>query len=204
MKLATFLFLFCIPLIALGQNNVIHEAPEDKAVVYFVRTVKGTGIFSYPGVFSENGPIGVLSYRNFIRYECEPGNQLFWILRGNISKITFTNYKQFIDVELLAGKIYLIEVRVQFEGISMEPVDPVADLERLDRIKSVLNSKSSIKANKMMKKKDYHKKKIHKSWTKQGMEKYPKFVEKGKVKQLYSHWFVEPENLLIKSNINHE
>jgi len=52
-----------------------------------------------------------------------------------------------------------------------------------------------------MKKKDYHKKKIHKSWTKHGMEKYPKFVEKGKVKQLYSDWFVEPEDLLIKAAI---
>jgi len=181
-------------------SQVIHEAPADKAVVYFVRTVKGAGMLAYPGVFCENGPIGILSYRNFIRYECEPGNQLFWILRGNISQITFTNYKQFIDTELLAGKIYLIEVRVQFEGIRMEPVDPVADYDRLDRIRSVLNSKSSLKANKMMKKKDYHKKKIHKSWTKHGMEKYPKFVEKGKVKQLYSDWFVEPEDLLIKSS----
>ena len=181
-------------------SQVIHEAPEDKAVVYFVRTVKGTGLFAYPGVFCENGPIGILSYRNFIRYECEPGNQLFWILRGNISQITFTNYKQFIHAELLAGEIYLIEVRVKLEGIGMEPVDPVVDLDRLDRIISVFNSKSSIKANKMMKKKDYHKKKIHKSWTKQGMKKYPKFVEKGKIKQLYSHWLVEPEDLLIKSS----
>lgn len=182
----------------LGQ--VVSDAPEDKAVVYFVRTVKGTGILAYPGVFCENGPIGILSYRNFIRYECEPGDQLFWILRGNISPITFTNYKQFIDTKLLAGKIYLIEVRVLIEGIRMEPVNPVTDLDRLDRIKSVLNSKSSIKANKMMKKKDYHKKKIHKSWTKLGMEKYPEFVEKGKVDQLYSHWFVEPEDLLINKS----
>jgi len=192
------IFIFSL-IVSTSLSQVIHEAPEDKAVVYFVRTVKSTGLLSYPGVFCENGPIGILSYRNFIRYECEPGNQLFWILRGNISLITFTNYKQFIDTELLAGKIYLIEVRVQFEGISMEPVDPVTDLDRLDRIRSVLNSKSSLKANKMMKKKDYHKKKIHKSWTKHGMEKYPKFVEKGKVKQLYSDWFVEPEDLLIES-----
>ena len=181
-------------------SQVVQEAPADKAVVYFVRTVKGAGVLAYPGVFCENGPIGILSYRNFIRYECEPGNQLFWILKGNISLITFTNYKQFIDTELLAGKIYLIEVRVQFEGISIEPVNPFAD-DGLERIKSVLNSKSSLKANKMMKKKDYHKKKIHKSWTKHGMEKYPKFVEKGKVKQLYSDWFVEPEDLLIKAAI---
>jgi len=195
--IAYFLFvLVSTPLI----SQVINDAPTDKAVVYFIRTVKGTGLLVYPGVFCENGPIGILSYRNFIRYECEPGNQLFWILRGGISQITLTNYKQFVDTELLAGKIYLIEVRVQFEGISMEPVNPVTDLERLDRIRSVLNSKSSLKANKMMKKKDYHKKKIHKSWTKYGMDKYPKFVEKGKVKQLYSDWFVEPEELLIKSS----
>lgn len=193
-------FIFSL-IVSTSLSQIIHEAPVDKAVVYFVRTVKGPGFLVYPGVFCENGPIGILSYRNFIRYECEPGNQLFWILKGNISQITFTNYKQFIDTELLAGKIYLIEVRVQFEGISMEPVDPLVDFDRLDRIRSVLNSKSSIKANKMMKKKDYHKKKIHKSWTKHGMEKYSKFVEKGKVKQLYSDWFVEPEDLLIKSSI---
>lgn len=183
-------------------SQVIQEAPADKAVVYFVRTVKGYGLLAQPGVFCASEPIGIISYRNFIRYECEPGNQLFWILKGGISEITFTNYKQFIETELLAGKIYLIEVRVQFEGISMEPVDPVVDLDRLERIKSVLNSKSSQKANKMSKKKDYYKKRIHKSWIKHGMDKYPKFVEKGKVKQLFPDWFVEPEDLLMKSDLD--
>ena len=197
-SIIAFLIFVLVSIPSISQD--IPEAPADKAVVYFVRTVKGTGLLVYPNVFCENGPIGILSYRNFIRYECEPGNQLFFILRGGISQITFTNYKQFVDAELLAGKIYLIEVRVQIEGIHMEPVNPITDLDRLDRIISVLNSKSSIKANQMMKKKDYHKKRIHKSWTKHGMKKYPEFVEKGKVKKLHPNWFIEPEDLLIISN----
>ena len=188
-------FLMFVLVITPSISQEIHEAPVDKAVVYFVRTVKGYGYLVYPQVFCENDPIGFLTYRNFIRYDCEPGNQLFFILKGGISQITFTNYKQFVNAELLAGKIYLIEVRVQIEGIRMEPVDPINDLDRLDRIISVLNSKSSLKANKMMKKKDYGKKRIHKSSTKHGMKKYPDFVEKGKVKQLHSSWFVEPEEL---------
>ena len=181
-------------------GQVIQEAPADKAVVYFVRTVEGFGMFASTYVLCENDPIGMLTYRTFIRYECEPGKQVFWVVRGNLSEITFTYYKQFIEAELLAGKIYLIEVRVQFEGISMEPVDPIADFDRMDRIKSVLNSKSSLKANKILKKKDYYKKRIHESFAKQGMEKYPKFVEKGKVQQLYPDWFIEPEDLIIKNS----
>lgn len=181
---------------ALGQN--IEPAPMDKSVVYFVRTVKG-GFKLFKGVriFDEYSPLGYVTYRNFMRLECAPGNHKFWIMIDGMSPNTFTHYKQFVDAELLQGKIYLIEIRLQVEGIRMEPVDPSYDEERMSRIKSVLNSKSSIKANKMMEKRNYRVDKIHESWAKKGMKKYPKFDDKDRVRTMYPEWFVEPEELIL-------
>ncbi|NNE02825.1 MAG: hypothetical protein HKO81_09645 [Flavobacteriaceae bacterium] len=189
--IALLMLLFLISTPSLGQ--VIYEAPEDKAVVYFVRTVKGgSGILHGHEVFCENGPIGILTWKNFIRYECDPGSQLFGIARRK------PTYQQFVDAELSAGKIYLIEVRHQFQGIRMEPVNPNSDLDRLDRIRSIVNSKGSIKAHKMGVKKDYYKKRIPESTIKNGLKWYPAYVEKGDVKQLQPDWFIEPEDLVVE------
>lgn len=172
--------------------------PEDKAVVYFVRTVKGgLGMLANTFVFDTREPIGMLTYQNFIRFECEPGAHKFWIIRSGISEITFTFYKQFVDADLLPGKIYLIEVRMQMEGIAMEPVDPLNNEKALYRVKKVLNKKASIKANKILVKRKYGVNKIHKSWAEKGMNKYEDFKDKGKVEYLDPKWFLEPEDLVL-------
>ena len=179
----------------LSQN--IEPAPQDKAVIYFVRTVKGGfGSFAAPIVFDADNVIGMLTYRNFIRYECEPGKHMLWSLRS-LSTTTFTHYKQFIDADLLAGKIYLVEIRLQMEGIHMDPIDPINNEKELLRVKEVLNNKSSIKAHKLMAKKNYRADKIHKSYSKKGINKYEKFDEKGKVKLLHPEWFLGVEDLKL-------
>lgn len=188
------LVLLCFTVSTPGQE--IEPAPEDKAVVYFVRTVKGGfGSLAAPIVFDEEEVIGMLTYRNFIRYECDPGKHMLWSLRS-LSTTTFTHYKQFIDADLLAGKIYLVEIRMQMEGIHMDPIDPVNNSKELLRVIEVLNNKSSIKAHKLMAKKNYRADKIHKSWSRKGMNKYEKFDEKGKVKLLHPEWFLEVEDLI--------
>ena len=90
-KLLIILLCFFNHFNALSQT--IEPAPVDKAVVYFVRTVKGGfGSLANTFVFDSQNTIGMLSYRNFIRYECEPGEHLFWAIRSNISTITFTYF----------------------------------------------------------------------------------------------------------------
>lgn len=182
-----------------ASSQTFEPAPVDKSVVYFVRTVKGGfGSLANTFVFDSENTLGILSYRNFIRYECEPGDHLFWAIRSNISTITFTYYKSYVKAKLDPGRIYLMEVRMQMEGIDMDPVDPSADDMRLDRIKTVLNNKSSIKANNYMKKKDFGKHKIDASFAENGMERYAKFEEKQKVLTLYADWYVEPEDLKLE------
>lgn len=184
----------CLPL----SSQSFEPAPDDKSVVYFVRTVKGGfGSLANMFVFDSEEAIGMLSYRNFIRYECEPGEHLFWAMRSNISTLTFTYYKSYTKANLDPGKIYLMEVRIQMEGIDMEPVNPVNDDERVSRIKSVLNNKSSIKANEYLKKRNFAVHKIDKSFSENGMKRYTKYEEKDKILNLYPDWNIEPEDLIM-------
>lgn len=179
-------------------SQVFEAAPSDKAVVYFVRTVKGGfGSLANTFMFDSEEAIGMLSYRNFIRFECDPGEHLFWAIRSNISAITFTYYKSYIDADLEAGRIYLVEVRIQMEGIDMEPVNPVEDDIRVSRIKTVLNNKSSVKANAFMKKRNFGVHKIHKSFSENGMKRYQDYEEKDKILSLHPQWFIEPEDLKL-------
>lgn len=190
--------LLCLFTYLSVPSQTFEPAPDDKAVVYFVRTVKGGfGSFANTFIFDTKETIGMLSYRNFIRYECDPGEHLFWAIRSNISVVTFTYYKSFVKATLDPGKIYLMEVRIQMEGIDMDPVDPLIDITRLHRIKVVLNNKSSIKANQFMKKRNFGIHKIDKSFAENGMKRYAKFEEKDKVLTLYPHWNITAEDLKL-------
>lgn len=127
-------FVF-ITLSVVGQN--LKSAPEDKAVVYFVRTSSlGFAInFSY---FDSTKLIGVFSGPKYIRYECEPGRHLFWARSEN---------RDFVEAEVEAGKIYFIEAIVKMGGIKaaveLRPVDP-NDKKRMDKIFKLLNKKPSV------------------------------------------------------------
>jgi len=190
------LFIF-IPFSLMSQT--FDPAPQDKAIVYFVRTVKGGfGSLANTFMFDSEEAIGMLSYRNFIRFECEPGEHLFWAIRSNISTITFTYYKSYITANLDPGKTYLVEVRLQMEGIDMEPVNPAIDDIRVSRIKTVLNNKSSVKANAYMKKRNFGVHKIDKSFAENGMKRYNDYKEKDKILILYPEWYIEPENLKLE------
>ncbi len=181
------------------MSQTFDPAPQDKAIVYFVRTVKGGfGSLANTFMFDSEEAIGMLSYRNFIRFECEPGEHLFWAIRSNISTITFTYYKSYITANLDPGKTYLVEVRLQMEGIDMEPVNPAIDDIRVSRIKTVLNNKSSVKANAYMKKRNFGVHKIDKSFAENGMKRYKNYKEKDKILILYPEWYIEPENLKLE------
>ena len=72
--------------------------PKGKAVVYFVRNKYYYGIpISY---IHNNNYIGELKGRDYLRYECDTGEQLFW---------TYTIHKPlFIRAELKEGGTYLV------------------------------------------------------------------------------------------------
>lgn len=203
-KLLFFPLLLLLISSGFGQN--FEPAPVDRAVVYFsspyISTVGLLGFaFNIP-IYKEDGEgIGILTYRNFFRYECEPGLHYFWT-----TKSTYATKISAIEANLDPGKIYLVlaqEVHLGPGGniTGIVPVDTTTDNEQLEDILKVLNNKNSIKANQIyMKRQDKYYKLLNKNkrlmrnheiFTK----KIDKVLEKEKIKILPKHWFIEPEDM---------
>ncbi len=114
----------------------IEPAPEGKSVVYFARpSSMGFAInFSY---FDDDQFIGKFNGSKYYRYECEPGEHVFWAKAEN---------KDFIDARLEAGKIYIILVEPKIGGLKarakLKPVDP-QDEKTMKRINKLLGKKPS-------------------------------------------------------------
>lgn len=76
---------------------------KGKSAVYFVITGSSGGMVPKYECFADQHYIGYLKAKKYIRYECDPGEHLFWISSEN---------KEFLTAELLADEIYI--VRVEF------------------------------------------------------------------------------------------
>ncbi len=124
--------LLLISLSSIGQG--ITPAPQDKAVIYFVRdTDYGFAInFSY---FDSDKLFGLFAGKGYIRYECSPGTHLFWARSEN---------RDFIEAEVEAGKIYFIQAVVQMgmikAGVRLQPMDP-NNIKKMKGILKVINKK---------------------------------------------------------------
>jgi hypothetical protein len=128
--------LFCNALF-LSFAQGITAPSEGKTVVYFAR-VSGLGFainFSY---FDSSKFIGKFNGSNYLRYECEPGEHLFWARSEN---------KDFITADLEAGKIYFIEAVPQMgfikAGVQLAPVNPKEHGKRVEKIEKLINKKAS-------------------------------------------------------------
>lgn len=111
------------------------QPPADgKAVVYFTRvTVYGKPTsFEY---FHQDKYIGAFKGSQYMRYECEPGTQLFWASSEN---------KEFITAEVEAGKTYIVMVDVIMgvmkAHVGLTPIS-VDNSEELERAKALVNKK---------------------------------------------------------------
>ena len=82
------------------------EPSQGKAAVYFVRWSSAGAVYSYE-YFHHDQFIGEFKGKGYIRYESEPGEQLFWAASSN---------KQFITAHLEAGKSYIIDVETGMYG----------------------------------------------------------------------------------------
>jgi hypothetical protein len=98
MKIYLLLSFLFINQLAISQK--IEAAPDDKAVVYFVRK-SNYGSFVNFSYFDGDIPLIKHSGRGSLRYVCEPGKHIFWAKAENYD---------FVDANLEAGKIYIIEV----------------------------------------------------------------------------------------------
>ncbi|MCK9617795.1 MAG: hypothetical protein M0R21_08150 [Lentimicrobiaceae bacterium] len=69
-----------------------------KAVIYFVSLKKKSCTFDY---FHQDKYIGFFGKNNYMRYECDPGKQLFW---------ASSETKDFVTADLKAGDTYIVTV----------------------------------------------------------------------------------------------
>lgn len=107
---------------------------EGKAVVYFARVT----VYGKPTAFEffhQDKYIGAFKGSQYMRYECDPGEQLFWASSEN---------KEFITADVEAGKIYIVMVDVIMgvmkAHVGLTPIS-ANNSEEFERAKSLINKK---------------------------------------------------------------
>ncbi|MEM6767283.1 MAG: hypothetical protein AAF655_20260 [Bacteroidota bacterium] len=124
--------LLLFPAISVAQ---LFPPPEEgKAVVYFVRP-SGLGAAINFQLYHEEVFIGKFNGVNYMRYECEAGEHVFWARAEN---------RSFVNADLLANKSYIIELVPQMgaikAGVKLFPIKP--NEKRLKKIHKLLEKKS--------------------------------------------------------------
>lgn len=132
-----FALILLLPLVFAFKPQPFSEITrpaKGKAVVYFVRTSKIIGALASFSYYDKDKFIGRFSGPNFIRYECEPGEHLFWAR---------SNYNNFLVANLQADKIYLIEAVVT-DGVRLKAVKIKEDPKRFARVEKQINNTDGI------------------------------------------------------------
>lgn len=114
------------------------QAPkEGNALVYFARISSYGGAASFE-FFHQDQFIGVFKGKNYIRYECEAGEQLFWASSEN---------KEFITADLKAGESYIVIVDVIIGAwkahVGLTPIS-INDEDKFKRAYALIQEKAPI------------------------------------------------------------
>jgi hypothetical protein len=119
-----------MPSIVFGQG---YKPPESgKAVVYFVR-ITSYGQEAVFDFFHNDKYIGSYSGMNYIRYECDPGGQLFWASSEN---------KVFLPATLNEGRSYVVIVDVIYgfakAHVGLQPISESQE-DKINRATNIIN-----------------------------------------------------------------
>lgn len=108
---------------------------KGKVAVYFVRKDVAPGLVIAFEYFHENQYIGKFYANGYLRYECDPGENLFWASSEN---------KEFITTDLEANQIYIIRVTQTMGGVkahvAFRPVTQY-DKKSLKKVVGYVNKK---------------------------------------------------------------
>lgn len=108
-----------------------------KSVVYFVRE-SPLGLVINFSFFDNDKFIGKFDGAEYMRYECAPGEHLFWSRAEN---------RDFITADLEPGKIYFVEVAPQMgfvkASVKLIPVDP-KDAKTVKSMLKLINKKGPV------------------------------------------------------------
>ena len=132
-------FLLLIVLIT-GSSSIFSQGFQPpspgKAVIYFARVTKYANKISFE-YFHQDKYIGIFKGKNYMRYECDPGQQLLWASSEN---------KEFITCDLKEGGSYIVIVDIIMGAwksrVGFTPI--VADDERFIRAKELINEKAPV------------------------------------------------------------
>ena len=134
------LVIMCLLIKVTSMAQGFNPPDEGNAVVYFVRVSSYGGAVSFE-FFHDEEFIGIFKKKNYMRYEVEAGEQLFWASSEN---------KQFVKANLEAGKTYIVLVNIKMGAwkaqVDLEPqncTDPEQE-EELRRAINLVNSKAPI------------------------------------------------------------
>ncbi|UCG28294.1 MAG: hypothetical protein JSV24_02745 [Bacteroidales bacterium] len=131
----SFLMIFC------GFTSLFAQGfpppAEGKSVVYFARV----SIYGKPMAFEffdHDKYFGELKGKQYFRYECDPGEHLFWASTEN---------KEFMTAELREGETYIVIVDV-ITGfwkphVGLSPINAEAE-DLLERAKELINDNKPV------------------------------------------------------------
>ena len=137
----TKVFLFVLISFLAGISNVKGQgftpAAPGKAVVYFVR-VTGMGFAISFEYFHQDKYIGAFKGKNYMRYECDPGQNLFWASSEN---------KEFVTADLKEGGTYIIIVDVEMGAmkarVGLTPIT-IKNTKEFERAKELILAEAPV------------------------------------------------------------
>lgn len=183
-KILVLIFVLFQTSLFFAENN---NLPSEKATVYFARA-NGLGALINFTYFDGDKAIGRFNGPKYMKYECEPGKHLFWARSEN---------KSFVEADLEAGKIYIIDVIPKMgafkAAVSLVPVDK-SDY-KLKHIQKLLSKRES---------ESFSSSELDALGTemseviKSGMDRYNNLKERGKlIPQLKANMSVEKSDLVF-------
>jgi hypothetical protein len=161
------------------EQQAILKPSEGKSLVYFTR-FNSTGFALNFRLFCDDKYIGKITYGDYIVYECEPGDHIFWATSEN---------RDYVASNLEANKTYVIDVQGQMgafiASVALEPLSPK------DKRHQKIFYKVIKKHNKVVFTEQSVKGEDKSENIKDGLEKYAKLKENKstKIKFLYSFMF---------------
>ena len=97
--LFVFFVLFQTSFNFINAQNVFESPSKGKAVIYIMRTTSLGAIMNFR-FFDGETYLGKFKDKNYLRYECEPGEHLFWVKAENID---------YLEADLWSNIIYVVE-----------------------------------------------------------------------------------------------
>jgi hypothetical protein len=136
----TFICFILMIVLTTGSISVFSQGFQPpapgKAVVYFTRVSSYGGAISFE-FFHQDKYIGIFKGKNYLRYECDPGQQLLWASSEN---------KDFITCDLKEGGTYIVLVDIIMGAwkarVGFNPI--TSDDERFIRVKELINEKPPV------------------------------------------------------------